>query len=419
MRSSEATTPSRGGVLFLVGRGGGGHVASARALQVCARQQGVTWAEDIELIDIGYLIESFLPGRRGKPRTSGFDGDELYNWLMKKGLYRLAALCGPLALLGASICHGCIMQGFEKFWQTREPRLVCPFIPFFNGYFRQSLLRAGSRATLFTVCTDFETNRAHRWIPKYDSQWSTRHIIVAGTSDLRRQCNELGYPQANVLQTSGMVLHPAFTSSPGVVAAAPNRALVFFGGFAPHAVEGLVRSLRSSHPELELIVLCGGNDKLRATLEASGLCAKVEGVLTPEVIADYMRQCCFVIGKPGPGAVSEAIACRRPIVTQRKSVMAQELCVLRWVEENNLGIVVDNLKKLPSDVVTRAKACEVAVERLPENRAVFEVLEACEQRILPLRDVSFGSSSGAGSPGMASPAGSDDGTLSRGLLEKV
>ena len=99
--------------------------------------------------------------------------------------------------------------------------------------------------------------------------------------------------------------------------------------------------------------------------------------------------------------------------------MAQELCVLRWVEENNLGIVVDNLKKLPSDVVTRAKACEVAVERLPENRAVFEVLEACEQRILPLRDVSFGSSSGAGSPGMASPAGSDDGTLSRGLLEKV
>ena len=181
MRSPEATpslTP-RGGVLFLVGRGGGGHVASARALQVCARQQGVTWAEDIELIDIGYLIESFLPGRRGKPRTSGFDGDELYNWLMKKGLYRLAALCGPLALLGASICHGCIMQGFEKFWQTREPRLVCSFIPFFNGYFRQSLLRSGSRATLFTVCTDFETNRAHRWIPKYDSQWSTRHIIVA------------------------------------------------------------------------------------------------------------------------------------------------------------------------------------------------------------------------------------------------
>ena len=100
-----------------------------------------------------------------------------------------------------------------------------------------------------------------------------------------------------------MVLHPAFTSSPGVVkAAAPNRALVFFGGFAPHAVEGLVRSLRSSHPELELIVLCGGNDKLRATLEASGLCAKVEGVLTPEVIADYMRQCCFVIGKPGAGS---------------------------------------------------------------------------------------------------------------------
>ena len=77
------------------------------------------------------------------------------------------------------------------------------------------------------------------------------------------------------------------------------------------------------------------------------------------------------------------------------------------------------VKKLPSDVVGRAKACEVAVERLPENRAVFEVLEACEQRILPLRDVSFGSSSGAGSPGMASPAGSDDGTLSRGLLEKV
>ena len=381
-------------VLFLIGRGGGGHKASARALLAAAHELGLPWAEDVEMVDVGYLIESFVSGK--PPRTSGFDGDELYNWLMKHGFYRVAALSGPVAQLGSKFIYRKIMRGLVRFWRERTPRLVCSFVPFFNEHFRTSLLRAGSEASLLTVVTDFQSNKAHLWIPKFDPATARRHIVVAGSADLQRQCRELGYPPENVLNTSGMVLHPAFSggSDGGAVALKEDRAnmtkpraLIFFGGFAPNNTRALVKTLRASHAELELVVLRGGNEGLKARLLRDGQCAAVEGMVPPEVVAQHMRESTFVIGKPGPGAVSEAAACKTPFVMQRRSVMAQEKCVLHWVETNHLGVVVNRLSRMPQDVCEKALACTKAVEALTPNRAVLEVVAACGSHLLAVPDL--------------------------------
>ena len=382
-----ASCPPSKRILFLIGRGGGGHKASARALLAAARDQGLPWADDVEMIDVGYLIESFVSGK--PPRTSGFDGDELYNWLMKRGFYRLAALSGPVAQLGSALIYSKIMRGLVRFWREKAPRLVCSFVPFFNDHFRTSLLRAGSEASLFTVVTDFQSNKAHMWIPKYDPATARRHIIVAGSADLQRQCRELGYPPENVLNTSGMVLHPAFCGGADNEAVALKdgcekqpRALIFFGGFAPNKTRSLVKRLRASHPELELVVLCGGNESLKGRLVRDGQCAIVEGMVPPGVVARHMRESTFVIGKPGPGAVSEAAACKTPFVMQHRSVMAQEKCVLQWVDTNGLGVVVNRLSRMPRDVCERAIRCTKAIDDLAPNRAVLEVVAACGSRLL-------------------------------------
>ena len=115
----RSSTDPRAAVIF----NNGGMLTHRHAARPnCARQQGVKWAENIELVDVGYLIES-LPGRRGKPRTSGFDGDELYNWLMKN--VSTWPRCGRFDWRSAAAArHGGLTSSLP---QSR---------PLFNGYFR-------------------------------------------------------------------------------------------------------------------------------------------------------------------------------------------------------------------------------------------------------------------------------------------
>ena len=61
-----------------------------------------------------------------------------------------------------------------------------------------------------------EHSEAHNWIDPYDGN-ATNHTIVAGGSHLQSQARELGYGDANLLCTGGMVVHPAYyqrTASP-------------------------------------------------------------------------------------------------------------------------------------------------------------------------------------------------------------
>ena len=51
-------------VIFIIGRGGGGHMAAARAVAACFEKSGV----DIEIMDAGFVIESIMTGT--KPRTT-------------------------------------------------------------------------------------------------------------------------------------------------------------------------------------------------------------------------------------------------------------------------------------------------------------------------------------------------------------
>ena len=89
-------------IVFIYGRGGGGHKAAARAVQAALLGSGD--AVDIELIDAGYTIEAIMNGSPS-PRTSGFDVDELYNVLMRVGFHSAASWLG---LVGGAFAAGVI-----------------------------------------------------------------------------------------------------------------------------------------------------------------------------------------------------------------------------------------------------------------------------------------------------------------------
>lgn len=364
-------------IVFVVGRGGGGHKASARAVRDALPPH---LRNAVEFLDMGYAAEACLWGKESI-RSSGFDADELYNTCLKKGFFFLAALLGFGAKLVAKLGRSRIVNGLARMWSKSPPHLVVSFVPYFNAIMRESLHDTCPDASLVTVVTDFANSPEHQWLDPYDRQSRTRHVVVAGTPTLIRQCQELGYPSKDVLASSGMVVHPCFhaqslkeTGGPESPLRVPDRALISFGAMPPMRVEAIAVALARSQPQLEVVVLCGGNAELLRRLRARGDLVVAMPMVDAEAMREFMRTSAFVVGKPGPGTVSEAVACGTAFVTERKGVMAQEKDVLCHVEQVGAGVVVDSLTDMPADLWERVQACQPTMRSLAaSNRAVFEV----------------------------------------------
>jgi len=375
-------------VLFLIGRGGGGHKASAIAIRDCLIQRQVSWSANIEFIDIGEVVEEAIHGCCAKYCCSG---DDIYNELMKRGYYLFAGWSGAVAKRTIGNNKKRIMRHLTELWADREPSLVISFVPFLNTLVRHSLLKACPGSQLVTVVTDMESSDAHPWLDPSDDT-ADIHTIVAGTTVLEEQARALGY--SKLLRTSGMVVHPAFykqEEAPPCTGDSETRfaqsALIFFGGFAPVRVEQIAMHVLTSLPNLHVVVVCGGNDglarRLRRVVGMRSMADRctVEGFIPAERLRQYMRSCDVVIGKPGPGVAAEAAVCRLPFVTERARVMPQERCVLEWLENCGIALVVDNLEKLPADVFQSLHACRKAFSKLESNTAVFEICAHLENML--------------------------------------
>jgi len=92
----------------------------------------------------------------------------------------------------------------------------------------------------------------------------------------------------------------------------------------------------------------------------------------------------FLIGKPGPGSISEALAKRLPVIVQRNAwTMAHERYNAAWVEKQGVGLVV---RSFPADLLDavrtllahgnydryRRRATEMS------NSAVYQIPELLE-----------------------------------------
>ena len=95
-------------------------------------------------------------------------------------------------------------------------------------------------------------------------------------------------------------------------------------------------------------------------------------------LADYL------IGKPGPGSVSEAVAMRLPVIVERNAfTLPQERYNPVWIREQGVGLVLRNFRHIAGavDELLDPAAYErfrAATGKL-QNRAVFEIPEILER----------------------------------------
>jgi 1,2-diacylglycerol 3-beta-galactosyltransferase len=185
-----------------------------------------------------------------------------------------------------------------------------------------------------------------------------------------------------------MILHPRFYEAAQVDRAAERvklglnpglpTGIVLFGGYGTWKMLNILRQINRSGLQVQLIMICGRNDKLAEALrrEPTRIPIHVEGFTTQ--IPYFMALSDFFIGKPGPGSISEALAKHLPVIIDCNAwTLPQERYNARWVREKNVGIVVSSHRRTTGAVAELLKPGELAQFRARteamENRAVFEI----------------------------------------------
>jgi 1,2-diacylglycerol 3-beta-galactosyltransferase len=185
-----------------------------------------------------------------------------------------------------------------------------------------------------------------------------------------------------------MILHPRFYAPLDIDRAAERTrlgldphlpaALVLFGGYGSGAIRTIAEELDAAPLDLQLILICGRNEKLRQALAARRFRRPVlvEGFTTN--VPYYMALADFLIGKPGPGSISEALHMGLPVITVSNAfTLPQERFNAQWLTRHNLGIVMPGYAQVrgaASLLLTGSKLDEFRANAgALQNRAVFEI----------------------------------------------
>lgn len=365
---------------------GGGHRAAALALRDMIAQQGRPW--NVRLVNLVEVLDRNDVFRK----LTGMAPEDIYNKRLARGW--TLGLAQELKLLQGLIRmgHATLLRLLEQHWLASEPDLVVSLVPNFNRALYESLSGSLPGVPYLTVLTDMADHPPHFWIePEQDQHF------VCGTAHAAEQALAAGYASERVHRASGMILRPAFYEQPEVDRASGLRelgldpaqptGLVMFGGQGSAQMGVIAKALA----DRQLILLCGHNAALAARLRKRSTARHAVLGFTPEV-GRWMRSADYFIGKPGPGALSEAVHMGLPAITFLNTwTMPQERYNARWLRDNGLGLVLRSLREVGTGVeemLHRLVEFRAAVARI-DNRAVFEVVEVIDH-LLRQADASAG-----------------------------
>ncbi len=362
---------------------GGGHRSAADALQATLSTQEHPW--DISLLDIQELLDPLDLIRR----ATGLRIQDTYNLILRRGWTRFTPQL--LVILQATIrfYHRPIVKALRACWAQHPADLVLSVIPHFNREIADSLRSDGSRTPFVTLITDLADYPPHFWIER-ESEY-----IIAGTERARQQALTIGHAEGHIFLTSGMILKPRFYEKTTVDRVAERRRLglepdcptgiVLFGGHGSKVMVDITRRLSETDSGVQLILICGHNQKLAGELKALQTKKPILVVGFAQNVEYYMALADFFIGKPGPGSISEALQFHLPVIVECNSgTLPQERYNAEWVTEKGYGIVVPSFKEIAPAVQRLLESSTFNEFRSQANQycnqALFEVpsiLEKC------------------------------------------
>jgi 1,2-diacylglycerol 3-beta-galactosyltransferase len=214
--------------------------------------------------------------------------------------------------------------------------------------------------------------------------------VICGTERAVEQARAMGKENSHIFRTSGMIVRPDFYDDAEVDPNGLRRELglrpdlktgmLLFGGFGSKVMYKIAECLDEAGLPLQLIVICGRNEKLAAQFRARSWKMPVHVVGFTREVHRLMHAADFLIGKPGPGSVAEAMVRRLPVILECNSwTLPQERYNTEWVREQRVGIVLKSFDEIVNGVRELLEPATLAefqgnVGAL-NNRAVFEIPE--------------------------------------------
>ncbi len=302
-------------VLVVFHDGGGGHRNAAVALQTVISQQQRDW--QIELIQFQDLTDRLDVLRK----LTGIRIQQQYNIMLQKGWTLGSTQLLRVLQLTIRIFHKPLVNLLEKFWRENPADLLISVIPHFNRQICESWTKVYPGRPFVTIITDLADFPPRFWIEPVKDQY-----VIAGTEKAVDQARAMGHDDAHTFLTSGMILRPDFYVQDDFDPVALRRemglreglttAIVLFGGHGSKVMYDITEKLDAAGLPLQLILICGRNNKLAGKLHARQWKMPVHVIGFTKEVHRLMRAADFLIGKPGPGSIAEAMVRKLPVLIE-------------------------------------------------------------------------------------------------------
>jgi Glycosyltransferase family 28 C-terminal domain len=358
---------------------GGGHRNAAISLKSILEQQNRPW--QVELVQFQELTDRLDVLRR----VTGIRIQEQYNTILRNGWTLGATSLLRVLQTIIRILHRPAVRLLTKYFREHPANLLVSVIPHFNRQLHESWNAACPGKPFATLITDLADFPPRFWIEPIPDQY-----IIAGTEKAAEQARAMDHDEQHIFRTSGMIVRPEFYARENVDARALKKqmglredlptAIVLFGGYGSGVMHQIARRLDRANVPVQLILICGRNEKLAARFRAEPWKFPVHVVGFTKEVHRLMCAADFMIGKPGPGSIAEAMVRQLPVLIECNAwTLPQERYNAEWVKEKEVGIVLDNFRSVAEGVKKIVEPATLArlknnVKAL-NNRALFEIPE--------------------------------------------
>ncbi len=328
---------NRSRILILMSDTGGGHRASAQALQAAfaARYPG---RFEVEIVDL-WTDYTPWPINRFPRLYSPIIGRALWLWKLLWLVFENERGHSAALRLVYLLCR----KRLRKVLQAHRPHLIISVHPLMQHLVMWMLEQEGAAIPFATVVTDLASFH-HGWFHARAVRCfvaSEAAAAAAGRYGLRARL--LGLP---VRAAFSQLLPDKVTARARLGLAEGGFTALLLGGgegMGPVAAiaHAVARRLGAEGKDAQLVVICGRNERLRQALQRSDwpLPARVCGFV--DNMEEWMAASDCVITKAGPGTIAEALICGLPILLSG-FIPGQESGNVSYVVENGVGAYCDS-----------------------------------------------------------------------------
>jgi 1,2-diacylglycerol 3-beta-galactosyltransferase len=327
-------------ILILMSNTGGGHRASARALEA-GFEQFTPGRFAVEIVDLLHDY-TFFPLNRAP---------ELYPLLVTHApaLWRLLYATERVPGVARAAMDGIVARlaapGVRRALAEHRPDLVISVHPLVQQMTAAALAEPGRRVPFVTVVTDLASAHPFWFDARVDACY-----VASEAAEAQARAAGLRPEQVHAF---GLPVRPAFAHAypprPELRARLDMDAelpavLVVGGGDGVGRVEEFAHALdaalaQAGGPCGQLVVIAGRNEALRAALAAHAwrVPARINGFV--DNMPEWMLACDCIVTKAGPGTIAEATICGLPVVLSG-FIPGQEAGNVPYVVDQGIGVFV-------------------------------------------------------------------------------